>query len=77
MSDEIDKAPDIAAALGISRSEARMRIVMLPDDLKPIMLAVFDLAHYRQVGQVADDLRTAVAHELCDRVSRLPEVKAL
>jgi hypothetical protein len=47
-------------------------IEALPADLRPIVLAVFDLAYYRTVP-IGDDLGRAVAHELVDRTSKLPE----
>lgn len=44
----------------------------LPEDLEPIVRAAIDLGRYRDIP-IADDLATAVAHELQDRVSKLPE----
>jgi hypothetical protein len=79
--------PDVVAQrlrdAGISEAEqahlnARwpVDVEALPDDLLPIVLGALDLAYYRTVDQgVAEDLQTAVAHELADRVGKLPEYK--
>jgi hypothetical protein len=50
---------------------------LIPDDLGAIIVAALDLAYYRRNLPVADDLATAVAHELEARVSKLPEVRQL
>lgn len=63
--------------LGARRAiEAFHRGAGIPDDLLAIVMAAVDLGTYREVP-IADDLARAVAFELQDRVSKLPEVRAL
>lgn len=44
----------------------------MPEDLLAIIMAAYDLAHYREVP-AADDLARSVVFELEDRVRKLPE----
>lgn len=60
----------------MSEIDRRLADRSVPEDIERIVLAALDLAYYRKMP-IADDLASSVAFELQDRVSKLPEVRAL
>lgn len=65
-----------SAQINMAASRVRMWSDQLPADLAPIVSGVFDLAYYRTSATgPGHELRTAVAHELAERVNQLPELE--